>query len=292
MRAAPRLVWHDVLRAGMILAEPTRRGARRRALARALADASPRPRPAHPVVLLMVYRRANAALVELMARQAGPGADVRLWALDSPAPSLAPRTLGRGPGRRFENLNRLLAARGVAPGSWIVVADDDTFFVRGGLARLMERMETAGFAIGQPAHDLRSWWNSPFTIARPGLVARETAYVEQGPVTVLTPEAQALVLPLPESNDMGWGVEAQWSSLRARGLRLGIVDESRVVHAQRPASAYDPSVERARMRERVAAAGLGSIWEIQRTLARWRASQASPPSGDTPGGGPGGGRAL
>ena len=275
-------MWHDVLRVGMILAEPSRRSARRRALAGALSDASPRPQLAHPVVLLMVYRRANAALVELMVRHAGPGADVRLWALDALAGSLASHTLGLGPGRRFENLNRLLSARDVAPGAWIVVADDDAFFVRGGLARLMDRMEAAEFTIGQPAHDLRSWWNSPFTIARPGLVARETAYVEQGPVTVFTPEAQVLVFPLPESNDMGWGVEAQWSSLRARGLRLGIVDETRVVHAQRPASAYDPSVERDRMRERVASAGLGSIWEIQRTLARWRTSQASPPWGGPP----------
>lgn len=252
----------------MLITDPLRAPLRTRALEQAVQ----RPEkiaPTVPLTLLMVYRRANAELVELMVRQAGPEADVRLWALDTVADGLSAQTVGEGPGRRFENLNRLIASRRLAPGTWVVVADDDALFVRGGLGSLTARMSDAHLDVAQPAHSLRSWWNSPFTIARPGIVARQTDYVEQGPVVVFTPTAVAKVFPLPETDDMGWGIEAEWYALSRRGLRLGIVDESRIIHFQRTASSYDAEGEMARMRERLTAADVESIWSLQRTRRRW-----------------------
>ncbi len=138
------------------LSEPVRSKIRGRELARASDISSSRDadRSGPPVLVLMVYRARNVATVQILLRQLGTHAEVRLWALDEVAPELASNTLGFGPGPRFVHLNWLYGARPVAEDSWLVVADDDVFFFGGGLTTMVALMGRGGFSLAQPGHSM------------------------------------------------------------------------------------------------------------------------------------------
>jgi len=76
--------------------------------------------------LLSVYRRKNArSVTHLVAQSREAGMDVALWALDEPIASLAPFTVGAGPGLRMDLLNRLWAIVSRATYEQVMIADDD-----------------------------------------------------------------------------------------------------------------------------------------------------------------------
>jgi hypothetical protein len=140
-------------------------------------------------------------------------------------------------GGKFQNLNALLAR--VDPADWLVVVDDDVAvpgdFLDGFIA-LCEKLE---LDLAQPAQTLASHaaWRS--ARRRPFSVARETNFVEIGPVTAFSRRAAAELLPFPDLR-MGWGLDLHWAALaRERGWRLGVVDALPVRHESRPvAGAY------------------------------------------------------
>lgn len=252
---------------------------RERALvsATAAAPAHNAPRIESPALLvLMVYRATNVRLVQAFLRQVGAGADIRLWALDETAPELETNTIGCGPGTRFTNFNRLYHSKPVREDAWVVLADDDFLFVRGSLARTINLMKQANFALAQPGQSVLGWWTSLFNIARPLLVARDTNYVEQGPLVIASPEFAKQILPLPESDGMGWGIEAEWYRKKEYGVRFGIIDDCRIVHWKRNATDYDSAPEMGRLNERLSDSGIQSIWQLQSVNSRWAKWQREP----------------
>jgi hypothetical protein len=101
--------------------------------------------------------------------------------------------------------------------------------------------------------------------------------VEQGPLIIADPNFAAKLLPLPEDNDMGWGIEAEWYRMKEGRLRTGIIDECRVVHCGQVAASYSSEPEMARMRERLAATGITSIWQLRSNNGYWWKWQSAPP---------------
>jgi hypothetical protein len=222
-----------------------------------------------PVLLLMVYRTKNAQLVKALLRQVNSNADVRLWALGEIAPELADQTIGSGLGARFSNFNKLYNAKPIQEGSWVVLADDDVLFVRGSLTRTIGIMKLAGLSLAQPSQSILGWWTSLFNVARPFLVARDTNYVEQGPLLVVDPLFAKLILPLPEENDMSWGIEAEWYRAKEGRYRIGVIDDCRVVHWGRNATTYPAGPEMRSMHERLRKAGIDNIWQLQSVNGYW-----------------------
>ncbi|HEV2815209.1 MAG TPA: hypothetical protein VGW10_18280 [Solirubrobacteraceae bacterium] len=170
---------------------------------------------------------------------------------------------GRG---KFENLNRLLAApafappsgdappaaaappSGPAPPDWLLAVDDDVVLPRGFLDRFLAIAERFDLKIAQPAHRLASHAAWPVTRRRPASVARETAFVEIGPVTAFHQDTFAALLPFPDLR-MGWGLDAHWSAVaRDNGWRIGVVDATPILHAVPAANAYgrDAAIAEAR----------------------------------------------
>jgi len=265
--------------AAVILLDPLRAKRRERAFARASVRRAlngARRTDITPVTILMVYRKRNARFVQLFLDEVGAGADVRLWALDETDPALEMHTAGSGPGTRFTHFNHLYQSRPSRDDSWVVLADDDFLFVRGGLLRTINLMKRAGFALAQPGQSAMGWWTSTFNIARPFLVARDTNYVEQGPLVIVSPDFAKHILPLPESDDMGWGIEAVWFRKKEHGTRFGIIDDCRIVHWKRNATDYASAPEMERMYERLASADVKSIWQLQSVNSRWSRWQQSP----------------
>jgi hypothetical protein len=247
-----------------------------RGLAEVCSTVDPTPRlagrllrgqPPPPVSAISVYRNRNEATVgALIEPLLAAGASVRLWALDRPAVGLAEHTVGHGPGRRFQLLNRLLD--GVA-GRPLVVFDDDVRFRRGNLVDLVSLAAALGLDIAQPAHERASDASHPITRRRPFAVARLTNFVEIGPVVCFSAGVLSRVAPFPEAA-MGWGTELVWADLVEEGFRLGIVDAVSLVHLGRLHEGYDTREDQERLSAALAERGLASLEEHTRTYRRIR----------------------
>jgi hypothetical protein len=217
-----------------------------------------------------VFRARNSDVVRGVLAGLPKSAAVRLWSLDDVPADLAPMTSGVGRGTRFELLNRLVAeippsARSDA----LVLCDDDVRFLVGDVERLVGLGNRLGFDLFQPAHSHESFASYPAVRKRRLLVARTTRWVEQGPLLVLSPRGQELVLPFPADVGMGWGVDVRWARLaREQGLTLGIVDAVVVEHLVPPASGYDTTEESARIELELARSGVPRITDLHGDLRR------------------------
>ena len=91
------------------------------------------------------------------------------------------------------------------------------------------------FAIAQPARTAGSGIDHPIVARHPGLVARQTWFVEQGPIVSFHRSVLDAVLPFDLRSPMGWGIEGTWSALvEQRGLQMGIIDAVSMDHSVRP----------------------------------------------------------
>lgn len=135
-------------------------------------------------------------------------------------------------GRKFEGVNRLM--EGAPPADWTIVMDDDVVLPRRFLDRLLGVAEHFGLALLQPAQGLASHAAWPVARRRPLSLARETHFVEIGPVTVFSRRAADELLPFPDMR-YGWGLDLHWGALaEQRGWRIGVVDALPVRHEIRP----------------------------------------------------------
>jgi GT2 family glycosyltransferase len=145
-------------------------------------------------------------------------------------------TAAQGERGKFENLNALLAAHPPAPYDWLLVLDDDVALPRGFLDSFLCAAERTGLKLAQPAHRLHSHAAWPVTRRHPGATARETTFVEIGPVTAFHRDTFDVLLPFPEGLPMGWGLDVHWAAVAAEhGWPIGIVDATPIGHTQRPA---------------------------------------------------------
>jgi hypothetical protein len=104
-------------------------------------------------------------------------------------------------------------------------------------------------------------------------VARETAFVEIGPVTAFHHTVFDTLLPFPPLRS-GWGLDAHWSAVAAEhGWPIGVIDATPIRHGLRLiASSYDRSDAIAEARAFLADRPYTPAHEAQRTLrtyTRW-----------------------
>jgi Glycosyltransferase like family 2 len=240
-------------------------------LARLAAQQEPRR-----VLVVSVYR--PGALLEGTIRQLRSTRHEIRYALGATEPEaaqpLAAETAltGLDGGGKFENVNRLLAAAPPTAGfDWLVVADDDIELPPHFLDRFVAVCDRLELDIAQPAQTHRSHAAWRVTRRRPLALARQTAYVEIGPLTAFSRRAAAELTPFPELR-FGWGLDNHWGALaRERGWRLGIVDALPVRHeAQRVATTYTHEEAIDEARRFLAGRPYLRADEAQRTLATHR----------------------
>lgn len=179
------------------------------------------------------------------------------------------------PGRRgkFENLNALLQAHPADGHDWLIVFDDDIELPHGFLDRFLFLAERFELDLAQPAHRLASHAAWRVTRRRRGSVARETQFVEVGPLTAFSRRTFPTLLPFPPLR-MGWGLDAHWAAIaRQRGWRCGVIDALAINHRAAPAGqAYSRAQTIAEARAFLAQRPYLPAAEAQRTLAvhrRW-----------------------
>jgi hypothetical protein len=187
--------------------------------------------PERSVRVLSIYRppaaRLVAALPALWSAR-GHRVDLRFGSTGDVVPDLAQQTAATGMARgKFENLNALWP--GDSP-DWTLIVDDDVVLPDHFLDRFIGVCERFDLAMAQPAqtHSSHAAW--PVTRRRPGVLVRESRFVEIGPVTAFRRDAAEELLPFPELR-YGWGLDVHWAALaEERGWRLGIVDALAVRH--------------------------------------------------------------
>jgi GT2 family glycosyltransferase len=172
---------------------------------------------------------------------------------------------------KFENLDALLAEHDPAAYDWLVLIDDDVVLPRGFLDDLIAAAERFDLVLAQPAHRRHSHAAWTVTHRRAGALARQTAFVEIGPVTLIRRDAFAALLPFPALR-MGWGLDVHWSALaREHGWREGVVDAVAILHAAAPAAAaYSRAAAEAEARAFLADRPYLPRDEANRTLRMWR----------------------
>jgi hypothetical protein len=113
---------------------------------------------------------------------------------------------------------------------WILAVDDDLLLPPRFLDRFVALCERFELDLAQPAQSLRSHSAWKVTRRRPASLARETRFVEIGPLTAFGRRAAAELLPFPELR-YGWGLDLHWAAVAAeRGWKLGVVDATPVRH--------------------------------------------------------------
>ena len=269
--------------AGAAWARASRRIAGSARLTQALREAAfsrarrrPPSDPAYPVTIVVVGRQKGVRHIQALARQFAP-ADLRVWALDGELPELAEHVVGRGPGAKFELLNRMVQARPIPADHWVVVADDDVVLSHGSANTLLAIGDRAGFDLFQPAHSVASFHSHDFVVGRPLVKADLVSFVEIGPLFVISPAARAQFLPFPEGIGMGYGLELTWWRQQQDGARLGLVSQTRLVHCSPVGKMYPSEEEEARLSLALTEYGFHGLWELPVTLSTWWRWAAQPP---------------
>jgi hypothetical protein len=222
------------------------------------------------VLVLSIYR-PGSLLPRTAPRLRSERHDVTfaLGATGDPEPELADATALSGlAGGKFENLNRLLAAAPPLDGfDWLIASDDDIELAPRFLDRAVALCERLALDIAQPAQTMRSHAAWRVTRRRPFSLARRTAYVEIGPLTIFSRRAAAELTPFPPLR-FGWGLDNHWGALaRERGWRLGILDSLSVKHeAQKVATTYTHAEAIEEARHFLAGRPYVTAAEAQRTL--------------------------
>ncbi len=172
---------------------------------------------------------------------------------------------------KFENLDRLLESNPADRYDWLLVIDDDVVLPAGFLDRFLFLAERFSLDLAQPAHRARSHAAWEVTRRRPAVVARETGFVEIGPVTGFSGRTFSTLLPFPQLR-MGWGLDLHWGALaREHGWRCGVLDALAVSHLAAPAaSTYSRQQAIAEARSFLSTRPYLTAREAQRTLATHR----------------------
>lgn len=157
------------------------------------------------------------------------------------------------PEAKFGIIDRL--TRDAGHFDWLIITDDDVELPEAFVDRFIGLAERYDFALCQPARSLDSFVDHGIVLQMPGLVARQTRFVEIGPLVAIRRDAMALLLPFGPEASMGWGLDFVWPlALEAAGLRLGIIDAVPLAHRlRRPVTGYDHEGAARAMADRLAA---------------------------------------
>lgn len=147
---------------------------------------------------------------------------------------------------KFHLLNEMLAGIDVSAYDYVIFSDDDIVLSPGFMDAYLAWVHHFGFSISQPARTRFSYRDHKFCLQMRGVKARETRFVEIGPVFVFDRAATRSILPFDERSPMGWGCDFVWPVIaRLHDLRMGVVDAVPVDHSYRAQTrTYDAKSEK------------------------------------------------
>jgi hypothetical protein len=144
------------------------------------------------------------------------------------------------PTPKFTLINEQLRSVLLDRYAYVVVCDDDVTVPPRFLDEYLASVEQHDFALAQPARTHDSYTDHHFVMQLRGIRARQTRFVEIGPVFSMRADAARLLTPFDEASPMGWGYDFVWPVQMAHArLKMGIVDACPVAHnLRKPVTNY------------------------------------------------------
>jgi hypothetical protein len=135
---------------------------------------------------------------------------------------------------KFALINLLIKASDIAQHDYIMVCDDDVRVSADFTDRFIGWQQRCDFALAQPARSWNSYVDHSFVRRSLWSKARETRFVEIGPIFCMNRTMAKLIVPFDQTSAMGWGYDLVWPVIaRKHGLKLGIVDDAAIEHSIR-----------------------------------------------------------
>jgi hypothetical protein len=139
---------------------------------------------------------------------------------------------------KWQIINELITPDDLVKFDYFLISDDDVLVAVDFADSFFAEQQCLGFALAQPARTWRSFTDHEIVRRRPYLRARQTNFVEGGPVVSFRRDFMSLVYPFSLESPMGWGYDLTWPIIaRSRNLPIGIIDCVPVDHSLRPRGA-------------------------------------------------------
>jgi hypothetical protein len=202
-------------------------------------------RPRVLVIGIYLAREANyiEELVDVFSRATAVDVEQRWVCMKGTAPNKAIAAVtvrelhARVP--KWQIVNDLISTEDVRGFDYVMVCDDDVLLARDFVDCFIAEQQCLDFALAQPARTWRSYTDHPIVRRRLFTRARQTNFVEIGPVVSFRRDFMRLVYPFSSESPMGWGYDLTWPVVASEhGLAIGIVDGVPVDHSLRTRGAH------------------------------------------------------
>lgn len=138
---------------------------------------------------------------------------------------------------KFKLLNQILKDIDFNKYDYIVFSDDDIAIHDNFLDIYIDIVERKNLKIAQPARAWHSHNVHPIVIQDKSSIARETNFVEIGPIFSFHQSVFSYLLPFPDNAEMGLGLDFVWPVIAQKNnFKIGIVDLTPVDHSYRAQS--------------------------------------------------------
>lgn len=147
---------------------------------------------------------------------------------------------------KFENINDAISQVKIplSEFDWLIITDDDVLIPPKFIDTYLATATLTDLVISQPAHKFLSYTTYNLTQRRLWSLARETNFVEIGPLTVLRRNCFKELIPFPRSR-WAYGIDLLWAEICKRNAwRMGVVDLIPIRHLRPVANTYDMAAAR------------------------------------------------
>lgn len=135
---------------------------------------------------------------------------------------------------KFAILNDLLLTKDLSRYEYVIIIDDDIILPFNFLDEFLYLQSKYEFVLAQPARTSNSFIDHPIVEQQSGVLARQTMFVEIGPLFSVHKSIYDIIFPFDLISPMGWGYENYWSfELMRKGLKMGIIDNTPIDHSMR-----------------------------------------------------------
>ena len=140
---------------------------------------------------------------------------------------------------KFKILNMLLSDIEIENYDYLIITDDDIVLPDNFLDLYIDTVEKVDFSLSQPARSRFSELSHDITEVNKELMARQTNFVEIGPLFAIRRELYEKILPFDESSPMGWGYDFVWPYVvQQEQLKMGIIDTAYINHSIRKTAGF------------------------------------------------------
>jgi hypothetical protein len=141
---------------------------------------------------------------------------------------------------KWQLVNELINPADLDRFHYIIICDDDVLLGERFVDNFIAEQQSLDFALAQPARTWRSVTDHAIVRRHLFTRARQTNFVEIGPVVSFRTDFLKTVYPFDLESPMGWGYDLTWPiAARELGVAIGIIDKIPVDHSLRPpASLY------------------------------------------------------